>query len=178
MDILEKKIYHGRKLLRYKNSKDNSKGDKMNKKIIMILGFVLFCIDQITKYFAMGNSFTIVQNFVSFTYSENSGIAFGLNQNNIVLTIIINIVILGIIIKFLKENINTIGSTAFLSFLLILAGGFGNLIDRIFHGHVIDFIKIELFDFPIFNFADIYITIGVIILMIIFAKELFKREAS
>ena len=120
----------------------------MNKKIVLIIGGILLLLDQIIKFIVINNNFTVIPGFLSLTYTENTGMAFGLNENNVILVILINIVILGIIIKFLKENIDKIDMVVFISLILILTGGFGNLIDRIFRGHVIDFIDVNLFDFP------------------------------
>ena len=150
----------------------------MNKKIVAIIGAVLLILDQITKVILFNNSWTVIPGFLSFTYVGNTGMAFGLSQNNVLLIILVNIVILGILIKFLKENVNKIDSTVFISIVLILTGGSGNLIDRIVKGHVIDFININLFNFPVFNLADIYITVGVILLMFVIIKTFFKKNAD
>ena len=148
----------------------------MNKKIVLIIGGILLLLDQIIKFIVINNNFTVIPGFLSLTYTENTGMAFGLNQNNVILVILINIVILGIIIKFLKENIDKIDMVVFISLILILTGGFGNLIDRIFRGHVIDFIDVNLFDFPVFNIADIYIIVGAIILVISIVKQFFIKD--
>lgn len=148
----------------------------MNKKIVLIIGGILLLLDQIIKFIAINNNFVVIPGFLSLTYTENTGMAFGLNQNNVILVILINIVILGIIIKFLKENIDKIDMVIFISLILILTGGFGNLIDRIFRGHVIDFIDVNLFDFPVFNIADIYIIVGAIILVIAIVKQFFIKN--
>ena len=148
----------------------------MNKKIVLIIGGILLLLDQIIKFIVINNNFTVIPGFLSLTYTENTGMAFGLNENNVILVILINIVILGIIIKFLKENIDKIDMVVFISLILILTGGFGNLIDRIFRGHVIDFIDVNLFDFPVFNIADIYIIVGAIILVISIVKQFFIKD--
>ena len=148
----------------------------MNKKIVLIIGGILLLLDQIIKFIVINNNFTVIPGFLSLTYTENTGMAFGLNENNVILVILINIVILGIIIKFLKENIDKIDIVVFISLILILTGGFGNLIDRIFRGHVIDFIDVNLFDFPVFNIADIYIIVGAIILVISIVKQFFIKD--
>lgn len=148
----------------------------MNKKIVLIIGGILLLLDQIIKFIVINNNFTVIPGFLSLTYTENTGMAFGLNENNVILVILINIVILGIIIKFLKENIDKIDIVVFISLILILTGGFGNLIDRIFRGHVIDFIDVNLFDFPVFNIADIYIIVGAIILVIAIVKQFFIKN--
>ena len=128
----------------------------------------LTVIDQITKYTLMGKNLTIIPNILNFTYTENTGVAFGIGANNIFLTIIVNIIVLGVIIDCIRKN-----QTDFkilIPLVLIFSGGVGNLIDRIFRGYVIDFIDINLFNFPNFNIADICITTGIIFLIIIIIK--------
>ena len=148
----------------------------MNKKIVLIIGTILLLLDQIIKFIVIDNNFVLIPGFLNLSYTENTGIAFGLNENNVILIILVNIVILGIIIKFLKENMDKIDMLEFISLILVLVGGFGNLIDRIFRGHVIDFININLFNFPVFNMADIYITVGAIILLIVIIKQFFIKN--
>ena len=148
----------------------------MNKKIVLIIGAILLLLDQIIKFIAIDNNFVLIPGFLNLSYTENTGIAFGLNENNVILIILVNVVILGIIIKFLKENMDKIDMLEFISLILVLVGGFGNLIDRIFRGHVIDFININLFNFPVFNMADIYITVGAIILLIVIIKQFFIKN--
>lgn len=148
----------------------------MNKKIVLIIGAILLLLDQIIKFIVIDNNFVLIPGFLNLSYTENTGIAFGLNENNVILIILVNIVILGIIIKFLKENMDKIDMLEFISLILVLVGGFGNLIDRIFRGHVIDFININLFNFPVFNMADIYITVGAIILLIVIIKQFFIKN--
>ena len=148
----------------------------MNKKIVMIIGSILLLLDQIIKFIVIDNNFVLIPGFLNLSYTENTGIAFGLNENNVILIILVNVVILGIIIKFLKENMDKIDMLEFISLILVLVGGFGNLIDRIFRGHVIDFININLFNFPVFNMADIYITVGAIILLIVIIKQFFIKN--
>ena len=62
--------------------------------------------------------------------------------------------------------------------ILILAGGIGNLIDRIFRGYVIDFIDINLFNFPNFNIADMSIVIGVIIIFIMIINSIKEAKSN
>lgn len=169
MELVKNKVY----LRRYGN-----KGDKMNKKIVLIIGTILLLLDQIIKCIVINNNFVLIPGFLNLTYTENTGIAFGLNENNVILIILVNIVILGIIIKFLKENMDKIDMLEFISLILVLVGGVGNLIDRIFRGHVIDFININLFNFPVFNMADTYITVGAIILLIVIIKQFFIKNES
>ena len=87
-----------------------------------------------------------------------------------------NIIILGIIIKFIRDKQDKINLKVLVPVVLILSGGIGNLIDRIFRGYVVDFIDVNLFSFPNFNIADISVTIGIILLMIIISKSLFIKN--
>ena len=79
-------------------------------------------------------------------------------------------------LKFLKENNESIDYTVLVSLILILSGGIGNLIDRILKGYVVDFIKFDFINFPIFNVADISITLGIFILVIIIVKQMIQNK--
>lgn len=151
-----------------------------NKKILLIiLGIVIIALDQITKAILIGKNFTIIPNILNFTYTENTGVAFGIGSNNLIMIIIVNIIILGIIIKFIKERQEQVNYKILVPLILILSGGISNLIDRIFRGYVVDFIDINLFDFPHFNVADISITLGIILLIIVILKSIIddcKKE--
>lgn len=76
----------------------------------------------------------------------------------------------------LKENNEGLELGVLISLVLILAGGISNLFDRIFREYVIDFIDINLFNFPNFNIADISITIGIFLLGILILKNINQKE--
>ena len=149
--------------------------NKKNLSLIM-LGISIVIIDRITKLLLINKEITIIPNFLNFTYTENNGVAFGIASNNTILIVLMNVIILAIIIKFLKEKFSKTNYIIILSLIMILAGGIGNLIDRIAMGYVIDFIDVNILDFPTFNVADISITVGVIMIMIILIKSLFEKE--
>lgn len=137
-------------------------------KIILILTIILVLIDQVSKvlvvkYFSepWGNDFLKVEII------NNTGMAFGFNNGN-GKNIFITICVLALIINFIKNQLERLDSKTGVSLGFILAGGISNLIDRFFRGGVLDFIKIA--KFPIFNFADICITIGWILLVIFLIK--------
>ncbi len=151
----------------------------MKKKYIKIILFVLSLIifDQIIKYIVVNNmtinsSITIISNFLSIKYVTNNGAAFGIfSSNNPFILIIISIVLIYYLIKELKNNIqNNMHVT---SLCLIISGALGNIIDRCSLGYVVDYVSFTLFkrDMAIFNFADMCITFGVILLLIILIKE-------
>ena len=140
--------------------------------IIILLLIVFF--DQVTKLIFINQNITIIPNFLSFNYTQNTGAAFNMGTNNIITIIIINVIIIGLIIKFIKDNDLHIG--ALVSLFIVLAGGISNLIDRIFRGFVIDFIDVNIFNFPNFNVADICIVLGIIFLIVITIKSMLCKE--
>lgn len=149
----------------------------MKKKIILaVVSILIIMLDQISKLIMIDKNINILPQVLSFSYTQNTGVAFGLISNNIIFVIIFNIVILGIIIKFLKENNESIDYTVLVSLILILSGGIGNLIDRILKGYVVDFIKFDFINFPIFNVADISITLGIFILIIVIVKQMILNK--
>ena len=149
------------------------------KKIIIALS--VFFLDRATKVYLINLETTGIDvdfyifSFLNFFLMWNTGIGFGLAslEANIfyhILTIIISIVILILIFFLLKAK----GVYVYL-LALIVGGSLGNLFDRIYYYAVPDFIDVHLGNFHwfIFNVADIFITVGIIGLML---AELFKKE--
>ena len=98
---------------------------------------------------------------------QNTGGAFSIGSNSLTQIIIINLIIIGMVAKFLISQFNKMSKLSKYTLCLILAGGISNLIDRIIRGFVIDYINLEEFiKFPIFNLADIYIVIGWTVLVV------------
>lgn len=144
-----------------------------NKKILFIVFIILIsiCIDQIVKQVIIKNilnsSIEIINGVLNFTYVENTGGAYGIGSNNILMFIIINVIIIGILMKFVISKRDEINNALLIAISLIIAGGIGNLIDRIFRGYVIDFIDINpVFKYPVFNIADIFVVTGCIVIAI------------
>lgn len=129
--------------------------------IFIILGII---IDQCSKYFALTNlaegPCNIINNVFSFTLVKNYNGAFGMfgSINNLLLplSVIIAIVCFVFMIKIRKRPYKLL--TIAVSF--IVSGAVGNIIDRIARGYVVDFIRVHLFDFPVFNIADILVVVG------------------
>ena len=133
-----------------------------NKRIILIVLFTISLVifDQLVKVIIVNNVYnstiTIFKGFLNFTYVENTGGAFGIGSNSTIMFVIINIVIITITTKFIFYKKNEINISILISLALIVAGGIGNLIDRVFRGYVIDYIDITpLIKYPMFNIADI-----------------------
>lgn len=138
---------------------------------MLILSFVLVLIDQISKYLIriklFEESISIIPNFLKFTYVENRGALFGIGQNSTFIFILLNlIIIIGIVIFYIKQRLK-LSKIEKVSVAFVLSGGIGNLIDRILFGFVTDFLDISpFFSWPVFNFADIFVVVGCILLCI------------
>lgn len=141
----------------------------MNKKIL-ITAVIALIIDQLTKTLAelflkLNVSFKVINKFFYFTLCHNEGAAFGLFSGSRIFIIVGTVIALLLLYHFTfcfkKNNRNNI------AFGLIYGGLAGNFLDRIIFGYVIDFLDFYIFklDYPVFNFADIAIVIGVILLI-------------
>ena len=142
------------------------------KKKIFYLSLILLLIDQISKalvayYFEVGESKVIIDNFFSLTYIKNSGAAWGMFAGGTIFLAIVSILFLGFIISSIKkmEDVTTFNV---ITYSLIISGIIGNMIDRIVRGSVIDFFNFYIFgyDYPVFNIADIFIVVGIILIVI------------
>ena len=145
------------------------------QKFILYVIYILFLtiiIDQITKYFAFiylfkQNQIIIINDFLNFRPVWNDGISFGMlqgygNFGRVLFIIIALIISLWIIIY--SKKLNTFG---FVGYNIIAGGAIGNVIDRVIHGKVIDFIDVhyEEYHWPAFNMADSFIFIGVLLFL-------------
>ena len=136
-------------------------------RVFIVSAILWLAIDLISKYYVLRSDFdsiVFIKNFFYLSLQSNRGIAFGIPMNYS-LQLITSIIVLGILIYVGFKYLLPQKRNAFLNqFLLgiIIGGAFGNLINRIHLGYVIDFIVLK--PFPVFNIADIGITIGLIIL--------------
>ena len=139
-----------------------------------ILFFILLVIlDQITKNLAVvylkdKPAYVIWDGVFELHYLENSGAAFGMLQNQKVLFVTIAAVIL-LVIGYLLIKLPRNRHYAMLEALLVLiaAGAVGNMIDRVQFNYVVDFFYFKLIDFPIFNVADIYVSVSCVLLAVL-----------
>ena len=148
--------------------------------IAIISTAILVALDQWSKAFAtnylMGApSVVVIENFLSLTYHRNAGAAFGILQGGRWFFLIFAVVILvAISIYFVKLPHDRVHNAIRCSLVLIAAGGIGNSIDRLINSFVVDFLRFDFINFPIFNVADIYVVAGTIlmgILVIFFVKD-------
>ncbi len=149
-----------------------------NKKISCILGLIvtvfLLFLDQFTKYLATthlknGNSVILIKDVFQLHYLENRGAAFGMFQGGKVVFIIITLLLVAVM-TYIYWHCPMEKRYVWIRIIImfLMAGAFGNLIDRIRLNYVVDFFYFELIDFPIFNVADIYVSCCVVALLILF----------
>ena len=145
---------------------------KKTQKIFNITAIILI-IDQIIKIIIRSNlneyqEIKIIKNFFSITLLKNTGAAFSILKNSALLLIIISVLFILLISKYIKKEEKNLTKLDVYSYGIILGGIFGNLLDRIIHKGVIDYLSFRFFSyyFPVFNFADISITVGIALLII------------
>ena len=137
------------------------------KLYFLTLSFFIILIDQITKYLIFYNyKILINKDFLLFRidYVKNYGAAFNIFTGSRLFLSFISI-IFSILIIYLMLRRNNFKSIDLYSYSFILGGTIGNGIDRIYKGFVVDFINLNIINFPVFNIADISINIGFIILL-------------
>ncbi len=135
-----------------------------------LIAAVIIALDQWTKhlvlnYMERGESIPLIADVFHLTSHRNMGAAFGILQNQRWLFIIITIaVVVGIVFSLIRIGKKQPRTSLALS--LVLGGAIGNFIDRATTGQVVDFLDFTLINFPIFNVADMAITIGVGLLLL------------
>ena len=151
------------------------------KKFIYSISFVVLLLDQLIKIIVTNNmslhqEITVIPNFFSLYYIKNTGAAFSILGNQTLLLIVISAFILILIKEYIKKE-KDFTKLSIISLGMIIGGTLGNLFDRILHKSVIDYLAFDIFkySFPVFNLADIFIVIGVIGLILLYIKELFKN---
>jgi lipoprotein signal peptidase len=123
-------------------------------------------LDQVTKHMIpVGTDIEIIRGFFYITYCENRGAAFSILQNFRWGFIIITVIAVAVMIRIMISQKHPL---ARLALSLLTGGAIGNMIDRLLRGYVVDFLNFYPFgyDFPVFNVADICITVGVALLII------------
>lgn len=151
-------------------------------KKISILTVLLVIVDQVVKFLASTylNYINVIPKFLYLSLEKNYGVAFSMLWNNRLLILIISLLLILFLIYLLNKEYLSKGKNNKLlnaTYGLLFGGILGNLIDRIVRGYVIDYIGVYIFNyrFPVFNLADSFITIGVILMIISTFKEEKKQ---
>ena|SRR3989338_4859765 len=134
---------------------------------------IIIFIDQIAKFlikanFQLNQTLPVINNIFHLTYIHNFGAGFGILQQQRWILAFISIIVIGFIFYYL-DRINNKERVLQLLTGFILGGTIGNLIDRVIYGYVTDFLDFRIW--PVFNFADSFVTVGAIGLIIYFWKK-------
>lgn len=150
---------------------------------ILATCLALVAADQLLKMAAViflqqSGPIEVIPNVLGLTYVENRGAAFGMMEGSTTLLIAVTTVILVFGCFVLTKNIlqNRVLNGCV---LVVMAGGLGNLIDRIFRGCVIDYLQFQFIDFPVFNFADCLVVCGIVVMVVdilFFDKTFFPQK--
>ena len=150
------------------------------KVISIIAMFALVVVDQIIKYFIdiflkpIG-SVPVIRNILQLSYYENDGAMMGM-MNGKTLTMTILAVICLAVIAFVIFSGKVKFGIDYCCIVLMMSGGLGNIIDRIFRGYVIDYIEVLFVDFYIFNFADCLVTCAAFVMIGNQIYEIYKEK--
>jgi len=149
--------------------------NKIQTKLYFLsLSIFIVLIDQFTKYLMFYNYKTVInKDFILFRldFVKNYGAAFNIFSGSRIFLSLISI-LFSIFLTYLIFRKNTLNSFELYSYSFILGGTIGNGIDRIYKGFVVDFINLNIINFPVFNIADISINIGFIFLL----YNIFKKN--
>ena len=149
--------------------------NKIQTKLYLLsLSICIVLIDQFTKYLMFYNKKLFInKDFLLFKldFVKNYGAAFNIFSGSRILLSLISI-LFSILLIYLIFRKNTLNSIDLYSYSFILGGTVGNGIDRIYRGFVVDFINLNIINFPVFNIADISINIGFIFLL----YNIFKNK--
>ena len=147
---------------------------------LIIALIVLF--DQLSKFFVdlylKGKEVTVViPRVISFQYHENRGAAWGiLSEQRWVFMLISTVAIIAILSFLIWTRKEKASFLVRLSLAFFAGGGIGNMIDRVRLSYVIDFLKFEFIDFPIFNVADSFITVGAALMIVYLIRETIQEH--
>ena len=148
--------------------------------IALIIGAAIAALDLFFKmlvllYLKPVGTVKVFGDIFKLTYVENRGVAFGMFQGMQWIFIAVTVIMLFLIVFYMFKK-RPQGKLVYIASALIIGGGIGNLIDRIYYGFVIDYLSFSFFP-PVCNFADYCITIGVFLLAVylLFFTDSFKN---
>ncbi len=157
-----------------------------NRLYIFPIALVIVILDQISKFLIstellIGEKINLINNIISFTKAYNTGAAFSILEGETQILAIFSLFVAILIILYFVLNKDLLPRMLIVAWGLILGGTIGNMIDRFTLGYVIDFIKLDFINFPIFNIADTSINIGaflIIIYTILQTIEHYRKNPS
>lgn len=154
------------------------------KKKVYVISLILLIFDILSKIIIKNSlnlyeSIKIIPNFFYITYVRNTGCAFSILEGKQYLLIILTLIVFFYLIYyFFKDKLN---NYKVIYYSLLFSGILGNLFDRVFYNYVVDFLDFKIFgySYPVFNFADSFIVIGVILIIIeLIRKDLYGNRCK
>ena len=157
------------------------KSKKIN--FLMIITIIAILLDQLIKIIIkskiFNSSIILIPHVLNLTYVQNTGEAYGIGSDSTSMYVAVNVVIIGLITYFIFSKKEELSKLILIALHLVLAGGIGNLIDRIARGFVIDYIDISpLIKYPVFNLADIFVVIGCLIIAVFLVKDTVIKKKN
>ena len=153
--------------------------------LVLSIVAITLVIDQLTKflvvnYMTIGQSISVIDNFLYITSHRNEGAAWGILQGKMTFFYIVTLVVIGVVILWIRRLDMKKEKLLIIALSLILGGALGNFIDRVMYQHVVDFINTYIFgyDFPIFNIADSALCIGVFLMGIDAILDVRRQKQS
>lgn len=157
------------------------KSNNLKKSYTMMLIGIVLCIllDQIVKSVVVYNfeslPIELLGGVLRISFVQNTGAALGIGGSNLLISVLTNLLVLVVIIRFVVKQKDMIDTKTKVALVMMIAGGFSNLIDRVFRNGVIDYIDLSAFmKFPLFNIADILIVLGWILFALFAAINTVK----
>lgn len=142
---------------------------------IVVISLVAIALDQASKWWVVGNlssgkTVPIFGSFLELSYLENRGVAFGMGQSLAPFYPLLALAIIIGLLYFYKKELKGKSRVIDMAIGFIVGGAIGNVIDRFIHSFVVDFISLHFgtYSFPVFNVADSFVTVGVILLLLYF----------
>lgn len=147
-----------------------------------LIAVIIVVVDQITKYLtvnniALGETIPFIPDVLSITYVQNTGAAWSILEGQFLFFYIVTFIVIGILIYLLHNDAKD-SKLLSVAIAFMLGGAVGNFIDRLFLQYVVDMIRLEFINFPIFNIADMALTIGVVLMIIAVVYEEFFVEKA
>lgn len=145
--------------------------------LINIFVFFLFLADRVTKFFAqdlpLGGFFLFPKKILGLQFYKNYYLIFNLKINYLIICLLVACVLI-IVVLVLIKNYGSKNIFFIFSLSLIAIGALSNFIDRLYFGYVVDFLS--FFDYSIFNLADVYIFVGIVLILLKLLSESTKSK--
>ena len=153
--------------------------------LVLAIVAVTIIVDQLTKflvvkYMTLGQSISVIDNFLYITSHRNKGAAWGILQWKMIFFYVVTLVVIGLVILWIRKLDIKKEKLLVIALSFILGGALGNFIDRVMYQHVVDFINTYIFgyDFPIFNIADSALCIGVFLMAVDAILDIKRHSQS